>query len=182
MLKLIYPLILILVFSSFSPRFLFNKHNPNVELSYILRKEAAQKLSEKYHMIIIGEGIRIPDGILNLLSLDFQIKGPLSRDELREILVDCVEEFLYIINSNKEIGPYLKNYPFTPENIDIALFLVGPDDRDVAPPNFCVAAARRNKIVFRSNNPSNLNQFITEEESYDEALIIVRRKTECNGK
>ena len=176
---LICATILICILSSFSPRLLFKKDEPDVELAYRIREQLAQKLSKKYHMTTIGEVIAIPDHVLNLLGLRFQIQGPLTKDELRNILVDCVEELLCAVNSNKEIRPYLKNYPFTPQNIDIALFIDGLDGRDVSSPNIGIAAASGNKLFFYTKKPSEEYRYITEEETYEDALKSLGSKSNC---
>ena len=69
----------------------------------------------------------MPEGVINNLGILFQVKRKLSIEQAREILVDCVQEFLTEINSNEEIRPYLENFPFTSKNIHIALLTFAED-------------------------------------------------------
>jgi len=101
-------------------------------------KEMAQKLSKRYEMKVIGEKTGMAKCI-NLVGLRFQKLGPLSKEKLREILVDCVEEFLQALNSNEKLRPHLKMYPFTSEGLDIAIFLV-----------VCGACGKNRKVPSRS--------------------------------
>ncbi|BBI17204.1 hypothetical protein [Neochlamydia sp. S13] len=72
----------------------------------ILNK-TSKKLQKKYSMRTIGTGIGMPDGVVTMLALSFEKTGPLSREEGRRIIVDCVQEMLQIINTDERIRPYL---------------------------------------------------------------------------
>ena len=80
-------------------------------------------IENKYKIHAIGTAISMPGGFVQELGLDFQIYGPLSRKEIRKILIDLANEFLLFINS-EEIKSYLENYPFNIKNVDITLFLI----------------------------------------------------------
>src|SRR5436190_1489273 len=101
-----------------------NKYVPAryVVLSQQIRNEVAERCAEKYHMAIISDRAGLMKKV-NLLGNDFRIKGPLSQEKLREILVDCVEGLLEALNGNEEIRPSLKTYPFNAEGVDIGIFI-----------------------------------------------------------
>ena len=85
--------------------------------------DVAAKLANRYNMRVIGIGGGLAGGV-NRLGLSFQIRGPLSKEQLRAIIVDCVEEFLLPINTNERLRPSLKIYPFTADQIEIEIFVV----------------------------------------------------------
>lgn len=70
----------------------------------------AKLLSQRHHMKVVGMGGGLVDRV-NVLGLSFPVQGVLRKEQLRKILIDCVETFLAAINANEELRPSLKNYP-----------------------------------------------------------------------
>jgi hypothetical protein len=144
-----------------------------VELAGKLRADVGKKLAKKYSMHICG----ITGGLferVNRLGLSFDIVGPLSKGRLREILIDCAEEFLSDVNADLKIRPYLKNYPFTQNEIEIRLFIQDKNGYDVFDPNISVASARDGYLYYHIAEDKIAPYKSTEEEPYEEALKIVR--------
>jgi len=135
-------------------------------------------LSKRYNMRAVAN-ISGMMGSIYLIGLDFEIRGPITKEKLREILVDCVEEFLAPINANEEIRPFLKNYPFTENEIQIKLFVVDVSHKDVYEPDFMIASAFGGKVYYKSKD-KNLKYGYTQdiEEDYQTALKIVRESTQ----
>ena len=98
--------------------------------------------------------------------------GPVSKDRLREILVDSVEELLKQINADEELRPFLKNYPFTENEVEIELYIVNKHGESLLYPNICIGSAYERSINFTTN----LKQFDynSETESFEDAARIVR--------
>ena len=84
----------------------------------------ARVLEKKYHVDPFGTSIAMPGGVVKKLGLDFQIIGPLSREEARKILIEISQKFLLFVNDDEAVRPFLVNYPFEIKNIDIGLFFV----------------------------------------------------------
>ncbi|MEI8124351.1 MAG: hypothetical protein WCG42_01190 [Parachlamydiaceae bacterium] len=156
--------------------FMSNRHTPSkyVIMAHQIRTDVAEKLSKRYNMRVIGVRGGMA-GSVNVIGLSFQILGPLSKEKLREILVDCVEEFLASINANEQIRPFLKNYPFTEKEIDITIFVVDASGRNVYDPDVLVATAFIGKIWYNTEDKDNEFKYKQEmEEDYQTALKIVR--------
>ncbi len=140
-----------------------------------IQKEKAGIFSNRYNMILVAEGGDMMDTV-NVFRLHFELKGPLSKDKLRKILVDCVEELLEGINSEPRLKGHLKMEPFTEEGVDIALFVVDAKGEEVAHPEISVAAARRSTIKYKTADLANPNVYKSEtEESYEQAKRLVGR-------
>ncbi len=126
---------------------------------------------KKYKLKTRATNVSMPDGEVKLLGLDFQIRGPLSRGDLRKILLQLEQEFLEIVNSDETIRPYLQIYPFKTENIDITLFVVDSRGIVIEDPNIGIAAIARGKLVYKTvisgDTPHIESEF---EETYEEAL------------
>lgn len=146
---------------------------PYVEMASKIRSEIAQKLAKRYNMKIFGIGGGMADCV-NFLGLDFQIRGPLTKEQLRRILIDSVQELLNAINENEQIRPYLKNYPFTEKEISITLFIKDPNGNKIYDPEIGIASAGQGTMYYYTDDKENLYVYKQEiEEDYETALKIV---------
>ena len=169
-------LLLICTFYVYGTKFVNSQY---VSPDYVLMADkttadVASKLSKRYNMAVVGVGGGMIERV-NVVGLCFQILGPLSKERLREIVVDCVEEFLASINANEPLRPFLKNYPFTSKEIRIEIFVVDANRRHVYFPEIMIAAQYEDEIVYRTIDKENeLNYKSSEFEDYETALEIVR--------
>lgn len=113
---------------------------------------------------------------LSSLTLSFQVKRILSKNEARKMILNCIEEILKNINSNEEIKPYLTNFPFSYENISISLYLKTKKGEPIYHPNISIAAS--NSLGLEFNTIAEENEYSFKErakETYEEALQLVHR-------
>ena len=134
-------------------------------------KEMEDKLSQQYHMRVISNTAGLMENV-NLLGLGFQIRGPLTQEQLRVILVGCVEAFLSAVNSNEEIRPHLNTYPFTAGGIDIGIFVIDSNGRGLSVPNIAIAQASRGTLDYITIDRTNGHKNRVSE-TYEEAVQIV---------
>jgi hypothetical protein len=159
----------------------FIRRNPNQHVSpqYVvlaskIRYEVAEKLAKEFLMKPVGEGGSFYDCVRELF-LAFEIQGPLTKDRLRNILIHSVEECLSAVNNNEEIRPYLIVYPFTPQEIEIVLYVKSKRREDIYDPNIGVASARKGELEYMITDKTDTFKYKSiVSESYDEALRIVR--------
>lgn len=169
---------LFLTWSSFCYGINF-QNNQYIPADYVVRADkitanVEAKLVKRYSMRVVGRTGGMIDYV-NVLGLSFQIHGPLTKDKLREILVDCVEEFLSQINSDEKLRPFLKNYPFTPKEINIAIFVVDDTGRKIYDPSITVASAYHGKIWYDTVDINdNFGYKSSTEEDYKTARKIVQ--------
>lgn len=156
-------------------------NNEYVPADYVVRAdkitaEVKDKLRKRYNMSVVG----ITGGMIdcvNVLGLSFQIRGPLVKDVLRRMLIDCVEEFLTPINADEKLRPFLKNYPFTAKEIVISIFVDDKNGLELYDPEISVASAINGKLIFRTvdiDNPWGYKQCM--EESYENARKKVQEE------
>lgn len=148
-----------------------------VGMAQKIRAEMAKNLSNRHHMQVIGISGGMM-GTVNILGLDFQIPGPLTKDKLRKILIDCVEEFLVAINADEKLRPFLKNYPFTEKEIEIVIFVSDKNGRELYDPDISVASAVDGKIYFNTVDKNKPKGPYKEwfEEDYETAKAIVQKE------
>ncbi|WP_044882471.1 hypothetical protein [Neochlamydia sp. EPS4] len=140
--------------------------------------KASKKLQKKYSMRTIGTGIGMPDGVVTMLALSFEKTGPLTKEEGRRIIVDCVQEILQIINTHEKIRPYLKNYPFSARDIEVRVFLADKFRNDIFDPNYGVISSISASIDYKYTSAENPNKYMKiEEENFEEALKMVQNES-----
>lgn len=138
-----------------------------------VRAQCVKKLEKRYQMKMFGTTDGMMDNI-NLLGFSFETCRSMSKNEAREIVVSCAQEFLKDINANEKIRPYLKSYPFDIKDIDIAIYLKTPTYGTVYHPNLAVVSVYNGKIKYSTNNPLNDNRFLVQEtETFEDAVKIL---------
>ena len=92
-----------------------------------------------------------------------------------EILVYCAEYFLDQINSNEEIRPFLQNYPFRAENIDLSIYVYSKNRKQFDIGQLSSLAVIKGKIVYYYRD-SEYTVDSSKREDYEEAKKIVFSK------
>jgi len=138
----------------------------------------AHSFEKKYKINPMATNVAMPGGIVKLLGLDFQMRGPLSKEEIRKILITLGEDFLVFVNSDENIKPYLKNYPFRIENIEITLFFLDLKRMELLDPYIGIAEISGGPLNYKilTRTDSILSIKSASEESYEEALQALNRK------
>jgi len=89
-----------------------------------LLSQMSDQLSKKYKLHPIATVVAMPSGVIKQLGLEFQVYGPLSKEEIRKILINSSQELLSAVNDDLKIRPNLECYPFTLKRIEICLFVI----------------------------------------------------------
>ena len=138
----------------------------------------ASYLQKKYNMCPIATNVAMPRGVVKLLGLDFQIKGPLSKEELRKILINSVQDFLLFVNNNEDIQPYLENIPFEIKNINIIIFIVDSKGYGIENPHISNVDIRDDILEYQYIERTDIPRIKRrEKESIDEALKLLQNQS-----
>ena len=103
----------------------------------------------------------------------FSKSTALSVDEARELFVEVTEELIDRFNKDEKIRPYLHNYPFAFDNVDIMLHLSGKGER--SPGEGYVALVYKGKgdeIVYRGYDQETQKFYPLHREPYSEAVNL----------
>lgn len=135
----------------------------------------AKKIHQETGLKLMGIGGGMIQQI-NRMGMSFARYGDLSMEEARELLVYCVEEYLDAINADEKIRPYLCCYPFSPNNIEINIFIYGEDRR--APPIgfLTVVAEIYGRMTYKIHQPDPVIMKTIHEEPYNEAKKLVEQQ------
>lgn len=103
-----------------------------------------------------------------------------SIEEARLLFVKFIENFLDAYNNSNEVRPYLENYPFKPENLNIVIFFLKNKGQKI-PDAGCVCEF--GKFAYFINDPTGKNP-ILHEETFSRAKSIydsiMAKRTDVN--
>jgi len=140
------------------------------KMLYSFINKQGKVLGEKYHMKQCGNGLSGMDK-LEHISLCFDQEGdPLTEKEARKLIIHCIDDFLKAINSNEKLKPLLKEYPFTPKNLELTIFSYDKDRALYYFPSIAVVSDSSGEIGFMTKIESVKYGYHTEKyETYEEA-------------
>jgi hypothetical protein len=150
---------------------------PEKPVSYItmanrLLSKTAKQLKVEKGLIPIGDMGQMM-GNIQAMGLSFQYFHIINLEEARNLLVYASNVFLNNINENKEIRPYLNNYPFTPKNIELVIFLYQSDRNNPTQGSLAVLTLIRGILTYKLAAPDQTTLWpILHEETYEEGLEI----------
>ncbi len=108
-------------------------HSPRyVKLADRITEQTARKLQKQKNLCLVGTGGQMMDDI-QVMDMSFFYYQEVDLKTGRELIVNAINEYLLAINSNKEVRPYLHEYPFTAKNVEIRIFLYKPDRSNLPP-------------------------------------------------
>jgi len=119
------------------------------------------------------------------LHLRFATCGKYTRVESRRLLIETAEQFIDFVNKHEKYIKIFKDSKFSEENLELSISFYDEDDQFVKEEG-CVADVAlldENKIIYLYE-PENRKGFIhhqEENESYQEALAIVRKENESSS-
>lgn len=149
----------------------------NEQIVNKLMGQLANELSKKCKMKPIGITVGMPSGVVKLLGLEFDIIGPLSKNEIRKILISSSEEFIVKINNDIDIRPYLEFYPFKKENIEIVLYFNDKNYSGLNHPHIGVASIRKNILQYKTLITTDIPRLQTKDvETEEEALRALKEE------
>jgi hypothetical protein len=176
--KIIGYLIFTILIASLLMSFSFFRKKNYIDVAVEIRNKVGKELAKKHRMDVIAMGGAMMDQVSEI-ALSFQMYRLLTQDEARTIMVDCSEAILKAFNENEAIRPYLSNYPFTPSNLDVTIYIFDPTRHDVYYPDFCIVSVDSEDFVsFKRENPQG-KRYPPIMEPYQEALLKVKQMDTC---
>ena len=129
----------------------------------------AQKLRKEKNLFLIGIGGGMMDSI-RLMAMKFQYLQEVDLITARQLVTNAAKDYLSAINSSEKIRPYLKNYPFTLENIEITIFFLTPDRNYLAFGEIECVDCTHGVVKYYVRNETDIIGEPFLQETYEEAL------------
>lgn len=118
-----------------------------------ITEKTAKKLKEQKGLFLAGTGGRMMDDI-QMMAMSFDYYQEVDVKTGRELIVHVINEYLSAINTNKEIKPYLHEYPFTAKNVEIRIFIYNPDRSELPPEKIdCITSLNGTLKYYTRSHP-----------------------------
>lgn len=134
-----------------------------------ITKKVANQIYHEFDLIPCGSGGRMMNEI-KMVALAFNYHKPLNVDAGRQLLVAAVEKFAFEMNANEEVRPFLYNYPFKANNIQIRIFIHRPDGSHFSSDDLCLISAIDGVLEYLSDDPNGPLFKTVHSETYEEAV------------
>ena len=145
-------------------------------ITYRVGKQLKKDINLQY----VGGGGGMMDSI-RMMAMSFQLFHEVDLPEARRILVCATTEYLNAINDSKRVRPYLRNYPFKVENIEIMIWVQTANNRDVAPDEIAFMSSDNGILIYKIvENRTPYTSKEIHQETYQEALKIIQEEDAAN--
>lgn len=136
-----------------------------------------KNVSKKHQLNLAATGGRLSVDI-KVISLGFRKICYFDVNQSRDLVVPMVEEFLAIINSNREVRPYLHDYPCSSENFELMLSFMTPQDDFVDSPYIANVLVISGFIYYSVYVPKTNSFRDVFKEPYQDAYNLIYGQTE----
>lgn len=136
--------------------------------------DIAQELAKLYDLHPCGTGGSIHEKVEEMfLALDCYRK--LNVQEARRLIVACALKYMEAFNSDVEIRPHLSRYPFSANNIELAIAFYCPDREFVEIGELVTVDVLNGRVNYSIRKAEHGHERI-HFESFEEALKIVEEE------
>ncbi len=134
--------------------------------------QTASAIKDEKDLHLIGVSGGMMDNI-KMMGMGFECKTTADIKTARKLLLDIVNRYLININGNNKIKPYLHNYPFTANNVDVKIFFRDLDKLKTES-DIDIASANEGTIYYYKDWPEKYDLKILHEETYEEAMQALK--------
>lgn len=148
------------------------------QMLYRFLNRQGKILGTKYHMRQCATGLGGMDKLW-MMALSFERYGePLTENEARKLIINCIDDFLAAVNNDEQIKPLLQDYPFTAKNLEMEIFNYDKDRILHRFPYIGIVMDSTGEIGFLTKEKSAQYGYYTEKyETYDEAVAILKSES-----
>lgn len=112
-------------------------------------------------------------GDIQRVALGFEAVQNVDVMQARNLLVQKEEQFLALVNSNREVRPFLHTFPFVAKDFRLSFSFIKPDGSRVDPPNIAFVFVQEGEITYCVDNRKKTGLDDVHTESYAVAYKIV---------
>ena len=131
-----------------------------------------KELTKEKNMYLFGYGGRMMFDVEEI-SMSYNVVKHASIDEARRLFVEVAERYLARINADEKLRPFLHNYPFTINNLDLGIGFENEKRQAHDDLAYVVYRKKTGKIVYNANDPKEDMFYKIYEEPYEEAVRLV---------
>jgi hypothetical protein len=153
-----------------------------VDMSNSIVGRYSKEAKKKYGFDVFATGGRMCESV-ECVFISYSSNQKLNVAQTRELFVEIEEELIRKYNENEEIRPYLDNFPFTSNNIELSLTFFDKSYEFMSDGFVAYAVIIKGIIYYStdSHDSTRGNPLVDlHEEPYEEALRIVREAKNSN--
>jgi hypothetical protein len=144
-----------------------------VKISNCIVLQYSQELADQKKIFLDGSGGAMMDDIQRV-TVSYISNAELSLEQARTLYINVMQEYLERYNANEKIRPYLHNFPFTAENIDLKLSFEKESGQRQCSGDVAFVFMVNNVIYYDSYNNEKSTFYSLHKEAYADALKIVK--------
>lgn len=149
------------------------------KLAYRVMNTYSDKIEKTFNLELIATGGGMASD-LHMLELAYHGQKCLSLDQARTLYITVKEGFLKAINSYRQIRPWLHNYPYTSDSVEMRITFFDSNGERVPSQYIAFIATIKGKIHYDIYNGTDFQDF--HKEPYEEALRIVNAEMALKSK
>ncbi len=167
-------IMMFVLFSSFLNFFFGGSRSPSTKMAHKITRDIGGRLKSDCGLQFMGISEEGPDGKYKRIGLELSYHRILSRDEGRCLLLKVAHDTLEAFNSHPEFEQYMKDVPFTNNNIIINIYIRRPKGPDVNHPDIGTFSFYNETLWYVTYKPDGSFPYRTaEKESLEKATRIV---------
>lgn len=150
------------------------------KMFYGFIEREGKTLGKKYNMRLSSVGGGGGIDRIWLMSLSFDRDGaPLTEEEARRLIISVVNDYIDAVNSDELLRAHLRDYPFSPKNIELTIYNSDKEGNWVYYPFIIIVNSREGKVGYFTKEESKKFGYKTKKhESWDEAVTILKKEKE----
>ncbi|MEI6241849.1 MAG: hypothetical protein WCP39_00395 [Chlamydiota bacterium] len=133
----------------------------------------AKEMEKDFELVCIGNGGKMPHDVEEI-SVKFIAYRRATIEQARELEVNATETFLRMINAHEKIRPFLREYPFKVNRAEVSIAFRKNDNSAYDDSSVVHVFQVKNRIFYYAEEPNSGTRRILLEESYEEAVKIVK--------
>lgn len=142
---------------------------PWVAAGGAIMSRVSKQLCSEYDMRVMGSGGKLMKNIEEL-SLIFEVRRCLTRDEARLLLVTAVETLIAEMNQDERARPFLADFPASVANVQITIVIHDLGGQPTSDPDIGAVATMGDQVVYLTFDPEPPNLILKKtQEAYHEA-------------
>lgn len=159
----------------------FNRKLDYCKISDKIFYTYCKELHFEKKLFVEGKGGAMMHDVKEIIVSFVSFEEP-TLDEARSLFVDVAEGFLKRYNVNEQIRPYLHNYPFTIENLDIMISFKNQINHPTEGKIALIYRVKNKGLFFKGYDLEKDEYFTVHKEPYETALEIVKNQKHKNFK
>ncbi len=112
----------------------------------------SKKVKKEKNLDAFGMGDELMTNVKSF-SLTYVSERKVNIDEVRPLIVECIEDLLKNVNEYKGIRPYLNDYPFTAKNLEFGIMFMKPNGDFIRDGYIADVTSLYGNIYYRINPP-----------------------------